>query len=72
MARFFEDPAFEPGFDVLWDRLSMTSLPSREHNERIALWLRDRPRVGRVALLVDPSMPTAYRIARMFGLLGDP
>ncbi len=71
LTRIFEAPAFEAGFDVLWNRANMTSAPTRQYVEQVVQWLRDRPQFGRVAMLVNASKPADYGMGRMLEFLRE-
>jgi hypothetical protein len=72
-AAFMRDPAFTPGFDLLWDRRSYRTAPDRAYIEQVIAWWRDHQAVlgdGRVATVVPDGTPAAYGMARMAESLG--
>jgi hypothetical protein len=72
MGCLLDDPAFEPGFNLVDDRREVADTPSRAEVERAARWIQDHAaRLGviRWAIVVDPSSPAAFGMARVFEAL---
>jgi hypothetical protein len=70
---FLHDPAFRPGYDILWDRRAYTSAPDRAYIERVVQWWRDHQATlgeGRIATVVPDAAAAAYGMARMAEILG--
>ena len=70
---FMRDPAFQRGFDLLWDRRGYRTAPDRGYIEQVMAWWRDHQAAlgdGRVATVVPDGTPAAYGMARMAEILG--
>ena len=73
MEAVLADPAFQRGFDLLWDRRSYAAIPEREYIMTIVEWWGQYlPRLGgsRIANVVPHEEPAIYGMARMAELMG--
>lgn len=73
MEAVLADPAFQRGFDILWDRRSYGAIPGREYITAIVEWWGHYlPLLGgsRVANVVPHEEPAIYGMARMAELMG--